>query len=99
MDDALNGSQSYSSAFKLFSKVQTLKHTKQFIYILRVEAYAIVPHEHLYFTFSVHTANLDFGPGTHTCEFDRIGNKVDSEQLDEVMNRLRIGERGDLPFN
>jgi len=41
MDDALNSSQSYSGAFKLFSKMQALKYAEQLIYILHVEARAI----------------------------------------------------------
>ena len=47
VDDALNGSQSYASAFKFFRQVETLKHTEQFIYILHVETRAVVPDEHL----------------------------------------------------
>jgi len=72
MDDALNGSQFYSIAFKLFSKMQTLKHAEQFIHILHIEAGAVILHEHLYFMliFSVHTANLDFGPSPHAREFE-----------------------------
>ena len=62
VDDALNGGQSYSGAFKLFRQMQTLKDAEQLVYVLHVKASAVVLHEHLDFFFiAVHTANLDFG--------------------------------------
>ena len=62
MDDALNGSQAYSGAFKLFSPMQALKDTEQLIDILHIKARAVVPHEQLYFiSLAGRTANLDFG--------------------------------------
>ena len=88
MDDALNGSQSYSIAFKLLSKMQTLKHAEQLVCILHVKAGAVVSHEHLYFIpISVHAADLDFGPSSQAREFDRIGNKVDNNQLQHGTSR------------
>src|SRR5260221_2579899 len=58
VDDALNSGQSYSSAFKLFRPMQTLKDAEQLVYVLHVKASAVVPHEHLDLTFiSVHTAD------------------------------------------
>src|ERR1700730_9553493 len=98
-DDPPDGREPNSSAFKLFREMQALKHAEQFIYILHVEAYAIVPHEHLYFISSVHTANLDFGAGSHACEFDCIRNKVDNNQLQHGTVSVTDRKRGDLPFN
>ena len=66
VDDALNGGQSYSGAFKLFRQMQTLKDAEQLVYVLHVKASAVVPHEHLDFFFiAVHTADLDFGRRSH----------------------------------
>ena len=89
VDDALNGSQSYSGAFKLFSQMQTLKHAEEFVDILHIEACAVVPDEHLDLIFlSVRTANLDFGPSSYARELDRIGKQVDKDQL-SAWNGLR----------
>ena len=77
VDDALNGSQSYSGAFKLFRQVQTLKHTEELVDILHIKARAVVPHEQLYLIFlSGGTANLDFGLRSHPRELYRIGEQV-----------------------
>src|SRR6201995_2975444 len=85
VDDALNGSQSYSGAFKLFGKMQTLKDAEQLVCILHVEDCAVVSHEHLDFILvSVQAANLDFAPCSDACEFDCIGNKIDRGQLQHV---------------
>jgi hypothetical protein len=100
MDDALNGSQSYSGAFKLFSKMQALKYAEQLVYILHVETRAIVPHEYLDFILvSGHTANLDFGLSPQAREFDRIGNKVDNNQLQHGTVSETDWKRADLPGN
>ena len=76
VDDPPNGRESYSSAFKLFREMQALKHAEQFVYILHVEAGAIIPHEHLDFICRVRTANLDFGLGPRACEFDRMERRL-----------------------
>ena len=80
VDDPPNSRESYSSAFKLFREMQTLKHAEQFIHVLHVEAGAIIPHEHLDFIFPIGTANLDFGLGAHARELDRVGEKVADHQ-------------------
>ena len=72
VDDPPNGRESNSSAFILFREMQALKNAEQFIYILHVEAGAIIPHEHLDFICPIDAANLDFGLGSHAREFDRI---------------------------
>ena len=41
VDDALNGGQSYSGAFKLFRQMQTLKDAEQLVYVLHVKASAV----------------------------------------------------------
>ena len=62
VDDALNSGQSYSGAFKLFRQMQTVEDAKQLVYVLYVEASAVVPHKHLDFFFiAIHAADLDFG--------------------------------------
>ena len=60
---APNGRKSYSGAFKLFRQMQTLKHAEQFIYVLHVEAGAIIPHEHLYFIFLRSTQPISISAG------------------------------------
>ena len=62
VDDALNGGQSYSGAFKLLGQMQTLKDAEQLVDILHVKAGAVVLHEQFDFIFiAVDSANLDFG--------------------------------------
>src|ERR1700674_6000007 len=81
VDDALNGGQSYSGAFKLLRQMQTLKDAEQLVDVLHLKASAVVPHEHLdLFFIAVHTANLDFGRPSHVGEFYRVGHKVDNDQ-------------------
>src|SRR5215470_12192372 len=46
MDNPLHGRQSYTSAFKLFSPVQTLEYAKEFIDIFHLKTNAIVSNEH-----------------------------------------------------
>src|ERR1700693_670874 len=100
VDDALNGGQSYSGAFKLFGQMQTLKDAEKLVYILHVKPGAVVPDEHLDFFFiAVHTANLDFGRPSHACEFDDIGNKVDNDQPQHGTVSVTDRKRADLPRN
>src|ERR1700722_3571918 len=81
VDDALNGSQPYSGAFKLFRQIQTLKDAEQLVCVLHVKACAVVPNEHLELIFiAVHAANLDFRRPSHACKFYRVGDKVDHDQ-------------------
>ena len=42
MDDALNGRQSYSCAFELFSRMETLEHAEKLINIPHIKARAVV---------------------------------------------------------
>jgi tetratricopeptide (TPR) repeat protein len=82
VDDALNGRQSYSGAFELFSQVQPLKHTEEFVDILHVKARAIVPDKQLCLIFaSVRTPNLDFGPFSYPRELNRIGEQVHKDDF------------------
>src|SRR6202051_1977937 len=100
VNDALDGGQSYSRAFKLFRQMQTLKDAEQLVYVLHVEAGAVVPHEHLDFLFiALHTANLDFGRPSHACEFDRVGYKVDNDQPQHGTVSVTDWKRADLPSN
>jgi hypothetical protein len=99
VDDPPNGRESYSSAFKLFREMQTLKHAEQFIDILHVETCAIIPYENLYFIFPIHTTNLDFRLRSHACEFDRIGEKVDDHQPQHGTIAVTHRKGIDLPHN
>ncbi|WFU39113.1 hypothetical protein QA640_32705 [Bradyrhizobium sp. CB82] len=75
VDDALNGGEPYSSAFKLFRQVQALKHTKELVHIPHIKAGAVISHEQLcLISLSLGTADLDLGPRSHSCELNRIGN-------------------------
>ena len=47
VDDALNGRESNSGAFKLFGEMQTLKHAEQLVDVLHVEAGAVISDEYL----------------------------------------------------
>src|ERR1700674_3106825 len=99
-DDALNGGQSYSGAFKLFRQMETLKDAEQLVYVLHVKASAVIPHEQLDFFFiAVDAANLDFGRPSHACEFDRVGNKVDNDQPQHRTVSVTDRKRADLPSN
>ena len=51
VDNTLNGGQSYSGAFKLFGQMQTLKDAEQLVCVLHVKASAVVPDEHLDFSY------------------------------------------------
>jgi len=99
VDDPPNGRKSNSSAFKLFREMQALKHPEQFIYILHVEAGAIIPHEHLDFIFPIYRANLDFGLGAHAREFDRVGEKVADHQPQHRTVAITDRKGMDLPDN
>src|ERR1700692_4711217 len=100
VNDALNGSQSYSGAFKLFGQMQALKDAEQLVCVLHVEAGAVVPHEHLDFFFiAVHTANLDFGRPSHAREFHRVGHEVDNDQSQHGTVSVTDRKRADLPSN
>jgi len=75
--DALNSRQSYSSAFELFSQVQTLKYAEKLIDIPHVKACAVVSDEQLRLIFpNVRRSNLDLGPLSHPRELNRIGKQV-----------------------
>src|SRR5258708_20459297 len=98
VDDALNGGQSYSSAFKLFRQMQTLKDAEQLVCVPHVKASTIVPHEHFDFFFiSVHAADLDFGRLSHAREFGAVGNKVDADQPKPATVSATNRHRAPLP--
>src|SRR5262245_33861105 len=100
MDDALNGRQSYSSAFELFSKMQALKHAEQLVDVQHVKPCTIVSHENLWLiVISLYTADLDFGLLPHACEFDRIGNKIGDNQLQHGTISVADRKGTDLPCN
>jgi hypothetical protein len=78
MYDALNRCQSNACAFKFFRLVQALKHAKQFIHVLHIKTYSIVPNEyHQVLCVSVDAPDLDFGLRARARKFNRIGKKVD----------------------
>jgi len=98
VDDALSGSQSYSSAFKLLRPMQTLKHPEEFICILHIKACSVVPYEHLYFVFFyVGRANLDFGRCSHPSELNRIGNQVHKDNFQHRAVAVAHRQRPDIP--
>src|SRR5271166_3384642 len=100
MKDALNGSQSYSGAFKLFSQMQTLKHAKEFVDILHIEARTVVPDKQLCLIFPpVRTANLDFGPWSFPGELDRIGKQVHKDHFEHGTVPGTDRKRPDFPGN
>ena len=100
VDDALNGRQSYSGAFELFSQVQPLKHTEEFVDILHVKARAIVPDEQLCLIFaSVRTANLDFGPFSYPRELNRVGEQVHKDDFQHGTVSVTNRKRSDIPGN
>ena len=71
--DALNGPQSYSSAFELLSQVQALKYAEKLIDISHVKACAVVFDEQLRLIFATFSrSNLDLGPLSHPRELNRI---------------------------
>src|SRR5215469_4635465 len=100
VDDPLNGSQSYSSAFKLFGKMQALKDAKQLVHISHIEAGAIVPHEDLDLTLiPVGRTDLNFCQAPHPREFDRIGNEIDDYQFQHGTVSIADRKRADRPCN
>ena len=71
--NALNGSQSYSRAFKLFGQMQALEHAEQLICILHFKACAVVSNEDFHlFIVSLGTANLDLRSCSYARKFHRI---------------------------
>ena len=101
--DALNGRQSYSSAFELFSQVQTLKYAEKLIDIPHVKACAVVSDEQLRLIFpTVDRSNLDLGPFSYPRELNRIGKQVHKDDFQHgavpVTNRKRPDIPSDLPI-
>ena len=77
MYNTLNSSQSYTSAFKLFSPVKTLEYAKEFIDILHIKTNAIISNENDYLMlFSISASYLNLRLWAWTCEFNSIGNKI-----------------------
>src|SRR5438309_7510289 len=99
VNDPPNGREPYSGAFKLFRKMQALKHAEQFIDILHIEAGAIISHEHLDFIFRIDATNLDFGLGSHAREFDRVGEKIADHELQHGRVAVTNREGMDLPHD
>ena len=61
MYNPLNRGQSNAGAFECIRMMQALKHAKQFIYILHIKAYAVVPNEHHHLiSVSIGGSDLDF---------------------------------------
>ena len=100
MDDALNGGQPYTGAFKLFRQMQALKNAEQLVAILHVKPGAVVFHEYFDVRYiTVRTADLDFGRISHACEFDRVGHKVDDDQPQHRTVSITNRNRADLPHD
>ena len=62
VNDTLNGCQSYSSALKFVSTMQSLKYAEQLADILHIKSDAVVPHKNFSrVCVSIRGADLDFG--------------------------------------
>src|SRR5208337_1244921 len=100
VDDALDGSQSDSGAFKLFSQVQTLENAEEFIDILHIKAHAVIFDEHLSLVFPfIRAAKFDFGLCSYPGELDRIGNQVTEGHFHHGTVPVTDRKRPDFPGN
>jgi hypothetical protein len=73
----LNRGQPDASTFEYVRLVQALKHAKQFIHVLHIKAYSIVPDNYDEIALvSLGASDLDFVLGMGAREFNRVGKKV-----------------------
>jgi hypothetical protein len=92
MYDALNRRQSNAGAFKFIRVVQSLKHAKQFTYVLHIKAHSVVPYEYYQFiSVSLGASDFDLGLDARACEFNGIGDKIDERKLQHRTISVKIG--------
>src|ERR1700686_4382253 len=100
MYNTLHRGQSNASPFKCIRLMQALKHAKQFIYILHIKTYSVVPNEHHYLiSVSVGAPDFNFSLRARAREFDRIGKKVNQCEPQHRTISIEIGQCADFPDN
>src|SRR5271166_2793982 len=80
MNNALNGSQPYTSTFKRVRRVKTLEYAEQLVYVFHIESDSIVPNEDHHLVFLIFASDFDLGRRACAREFNRVRNQVDQRQ-------------------
>ncbi len=57
VNNPLNGSQPYAGALEFVCMMQALKHTKQLVDVLHIEAGPVIPDKHDYFAFALFSSS------------------------------------------
>src|SRR3984957_9011722 len=96
-DDALHRGQSNACALEIFGPMQPLKDAEQFVFILHVEADAIVANENDALAILQEMTDLDDRVLPRSCELKSVGNKVLKYLLDEDGIALGRRQLSDLP--
>ena len=83
MDDPLHDRQTDSGPFVLLGAVQTLEHAKEFVYICHIEAHAVISNKIYGLSLLFATADGNHGDLASVGEFDRIGQQIDKDLLEQ----------------
>ena len=99
MDDAPNFGQADAGSFKPSRPVESLKHTKEFVCALQVEANPIVANETNRFAFAVLGSDFDLCLGARASVFDCVGKQIDDDLAQHERIAQHFGQVPDPPVN
>src|ERR1700690_2074587 len=80
-NDATNIGQTDACTLKFLLWMEPLEHAKEPVDMVHVKPHPIVLDKKDIFTSILPASYLDFGPGTGTCEFDGIRDKIEKYKL------------------
>src|SRR3984885_10105682 len=95
---ALNRGQTDARTFECVRLVQALKDTKQFIYVLHIKAYSVVPNEYYQVALvAVGASDLYFSLLARAYKFNCVGYKVNQHKPQHRTVAIEVGQCTDFP--
>jgi hypothetical protein len=98
-DDALNGGQSYSGAFKLFGQMETLKDAEKLVCVLMSKPAPLSLTNTSTSCLSGSTQPISISARVRMLVNLTVGNKVDNDQSQHGTVSVTYRKRVDLPSN
>src|SRR5262245_22236811 len=99
-NDALHGGEPDPGPLESLGKVQPLKHAKQIVDVLHIEAHTVVPREDDHFArVTGLTAYLDPRLFARARELDGVRNQVGQGEIQHRPVTRNSRQRGDLPLD
>src|SRR6266568_4513077 len=97
--DAVHRGQAHAGPLKLFSPVQSLEDTKQFVCVFHAEPDTVIADKHGHLAVHLGVADFDDGGGARAGVFDSVGEEVGQDLPHQARITFEGGERVYAPFD